>query len=307
MAARLITEIGWFRAVILFLLLLAFLSQLITDNSDLLNWSLAIFGGSILLLLHFSRSDIAFIQSISSAYRFVVALEYGILTLPLIGILLYKGGIIPCLLLLSFSIILPYILQGKFGEKTNWESHRSTPFPVQSYEWIAGFRRNWMVFFLLLGTGILFLWTHYLVGLIIAFGILTLVSAFYTKNEPRRFILLVAEEPLLFLLKKLIWGIGLYTLCTLPLWAGILLIFVDQFNYTILFWFINIVLISSVIVGKYAFYIEQKDMQVPLGTIFGLFCLCVFVPYLQILVPVLWGLLFMKAVRRLKTSVYAYA
>jgi membrane-bound metal-dependent hydrolase YbcI (DUF457 family) len=75
---------------------------------------------------------------------------------------------------------------------------------------------------------------------------------------------------------------------------------------SLLFLLADLLLVITVIAGKYAFYRENTSIEVMNGTIFGIACLCLLVPYLLPVLILLFIWLFWRAGKRLKYEVYAF-
>ena len=304
MAVRLLKKLGWLRTLILLALSTGFIGQLVIVDAT---WSIVVLGCGVIGMVHFRRKDIPFLRSVIHRYQYMLALEYLLIVAPLLLIVLFNKAFAGVFLLLFFASILPFATP----HKSNWEksTHRITHLTllVPSYEWIAGVRKLMILIILLLAVGMAGSYFSYIWVLSAAFGMTAVGASFYSLNEPRRFIRLTADNPSKFLLKKTGLGAGLYAISTLPLWIVTFVFYPDFYLYTALFGLANIILLVSVIIAKYVFYGEQKNMELPLSTIFIVFSLLLLTPYMQLVVPLVMAYLWIRAVRRLNIDIYAYA
>jgi len=308
MAGRLLSRLGVVRCVVLAGLLLIVIVRLAVMETDIAQWMVAGLGCAIVGSLHLRRRDIAFLQSLNSRYQLFLTVEYILISLPLSMLLVLKGAWGMGGLLLVAGGALPFLYQNQLHHITNPKDRR--PFPpvlIQSYEWVAGFRRYGIFLALLWLLTAILLHNHFLVGWAGTFLLTTLIASFYVEVEPAHFVTLIANKPRHFLLQKVASGVGKSLLLMVPLWVGHLLLYPDWFLYTILFGAMNVVLVIAMILVKYTFYERGADLELPISTIFMVFCTCFIVPYLLPMVPlaVIW--LFHRATKRLKNTVYAHA
>ncbi|HLR24390.1 MAG TPA: hypothetical protein VK112_00895 [Fodinibius sp.] len=306
MGIRLIKDLGWPRVLVLLIFFAVMMMNLFTQQGVYAQWSMAFLGCTITGFIHFRRRDIFFLRSVSYDYRFLLAAEYLLVTSPLLLMLLYNGVFVAGILLICFLSILPFFNTAKTNQFRNKEAAKFPALLMQAYEWTAGLRKNGIGIALVIILGFGLVSVHYLVPLASIFGLTAIVASFYSKSEPSRFIQLTADSPSSFLLKKVSRGIGLYVLCTLPLWAATIAVYPAKMWYTALFWLANNLLLVAVITAKYALFEEQRNMEIPLSIIFVIISIFLIIPYLQFAVPLVILYFWMKAICRLRMKVYAY-
>lgn len=307
MAGRIVKELGWLRTLLLVVLCIAFMRQLFVQKGTGLQWSITILGCAVISTIHFRRSDTPLLRSVVVRYEYVLAAEYLLVTSPLLLILMYHKAFAGGMLLVAFAVMISFLYRRKNNRINSREGSGFPDFLILSYEWIAGLRKHkrWIILLLAAGAGASYF--TYIGALVVIFGATAAAALFYSLNEPRRFIVLTSCSPAKFLSSKIGWGTGLYTIGTLPLWIVVLDFYPELYKYTALFWLANLILLTAVIIAKYAFYEEQKNMELPLSTIFAAVGLLLITPYLQIVVPLVMIYLWIRAIRKLKRGVYAYA
>lgn len=304
-AVRIIRDLGWLRAFLLGVFVIVFAGQLAIIPGSRAGWIIGSLGFITVSVIHQQRGDLHFLQAVSLDYKVGIAVEYLAIILPFLIILLYRGLISAALVMVIATGIIPFIPQG--GKQISGDKYyKLSPFcSLQSYEWIAGFRRFKIFFMTLIVLGLVSSVINYIGTFVILYLMTGLISSFYAECEPRRLLLLSAEEPSLVLQKKVGKGVGLYALSTLPVWISLFIIYPNNALYTAFFLLMNMLLLSSIILAKYMLYEGQRNLDFPLITLFLVFSIFSFIPYLQTVLVLILAFLWIKAENHLRKRVYA--
>jgi len=298
---RFLKALGWIRSIVILMMLLTFLTQVLAEEHAAL--FLTAFGLIVILGIHFNRKDQHFVQSLGVGKHHLFIVEYILISFPVIILLAWLGAWLCVFLLICGSAAIA--LLPIFDSANSTEEVRSLPLFLP-FEWISGLRRQkWMpiplvVIALIIAPFYLF------AGWIFLFLLTMTVAQFYTHCESISFILFQQDSPAAFLSHKIRQGVGGYSLLTGLVWIEIMVLYPAEAFGSLLFLLADLLLVITVIAGKYAFYRENTSIEVMNGTIFGIACLCLLVPYLLPVFILLFIWLFWRAGKRLKYEVYAF-
>ena len=301
---RLLWELGWWRLLVLGVMLLAVVSKALATaaGSDYGHYAVPAALLFSTVSAHRQRADLDFLRLSAPAYRGWLAAEYALLALPVAVWLLLLGR--PAAALLT--VLLPPLATWLPAAAPRAVRHRRrSVFRSEAFEWVSGFRAvgGWLVWAGLLG---LAAWQHrhpMLPALALA-GWALCCTSFYGTPEPLPWLLLAARSPGAYLRRRGLLGAGYFLLLALPLAycaaqspAG------GAGAAAVLAWGLLVLTLAGL--AKYAFYPNALLMQLTQGGAV-LLALLLFVNapiYAPVLLAVLWALL-LKSRRRL--AAYRY-
>ena len=256
----------------------------------------AIVWALILCGIHFQRPDKSFLKLVGSNPFQVYLVEYFLLSLPVIGLLVFYGGFLWAASLLPFLVLLS-ALNFTIGKRQvrainmNW-------IPVRGFEWKSGMRKNGLLFilFFLLGIGLAF--TPFMIPISIAgFGIVA--ASFYLEGESVMLLRQFADSPKGLLRKKIADGSLWLSFGVLPL-AVVYVCLHPQFWFIpLVLWIAGSLLISFAILIKYALFEPGQKLEKN-GMILALFGVFLFIPFLLPAALFLWVRQYGKAMQSLK-------
>lgn len=213
--------------------------------------------GIIVPLIHFNRKDLRFIKtSLRKPYLLLLA-EYYIILFPLLLLVAITSDLfitLSCVLYIPivshFSI---YRIRGKQRKKST--GYYSKFFPRYLFEWLAGFRKNPLIFFI------------YIVGLACSFlpyasaicmWIITfIISSFYEENEPLLFVLKNEVNERRFIRQKIYRHFLFYIAFISPIAVASMLFNAEQYILTLYALAASSITLMTVIVTKYATYLPS--------------------------------------------------
>ncbi len=250
----------------------------------------------VCICIQFYRQDKSFIYKHIAIPHFQIFLEYVALTLLFsISSLFTKSWYYyPLLLLLLFCIP---VMKLQFRQKTVLKNLSSLISP-NNFEWISGFRKQYISFICLYGLAIAFCWFK-IIPILLLWFLTILITSFHTECESILILREQAKSPGKFLLHKLkvnsIYILILYT----PLIILNTFFNRDFFLINILFIPMQISLVCFAICLKYCLYRPNKIQtgnNIPLAIV----SLVSILPYLIPIPAILSIIYFYKAGNNLK-------
>jgi hypothetical protein len=252
--SRQLAELGWWRLILLSLLLGLFLARaLAAAAADArLQWGVPVAVASIVASAHRQRSDLVFLQITAPQYRRWVALEYGLVSLSAVLTLLAWGCGGSALLTLLLAAVVAWLPASKARAA---RSRLPSMFRSVAFEWVGGLRSvgHGLLWLVLLAVGV---WGHGgAVGPAVAMvAWLVCVGQIYGIPEPWSMLLpSLVEAPGAWLRQRLVWGLLYFTLTAAPFiwlmgtglagWGG---------AAALLLW--SWVMLVMILLAKYAFY-----------------------------------------------------
>jgi len=210
-------------------------------------------------VIHFNRSDQHFIWLIAIGNKRLYFIEYLLLSLPMLLVLGYLGAWLLMMILITGCAVIPLI---SVQSNSNISSKNAWQLPQYlSYEWASGLRSYKWALGVLLTAGLILTWLNLFIGWIFLFLLTAVAVSFYKYCEPVHFILLQQKSPLVYISKKMIQGGSYYCLLSGLLWIEILILYPGEVMYSLLFFLANLLLLITVIAGKYAFYRENMNIE----------------------------------------------
>ena len=264
---RLLREIGWLRLVLVALLLGLVMLQVLAALRGQLRaaWLAPVLVAWALLGAHRQRADAQFLATTAPGFRPWVAVEYGLLTLPVALGLLAVRAVGPAMLLLALAALVAWAPPARAGSPTRhrWRSL----FRSEAFEWVSGMRatKGLVIWPILVG---LAAWQRASpLAPVVALGAwLLVVLACYGEPEPVAMLALAARTPQQFLRRRLALGLGYAAATAAPFW---LLLGVGPAGggaalAVALFW---LALVALLILTKYAFYPNATHIRTTQGLV----------------------------------------
>lgn len=291
------SELGIFRVIFILALavygMFALLIKLEESSYNELILGAFIF---IILSIHTKRKDKDFLKLFIKTPILIFAIDYFILSIPLLFLFLYFQLWIYSAILLS-SIAIISLINIKINHK-NFNTGLQRLVSNDNFEWKAGFRKNFILLVLVWTLGIA---TSFFIGSVIIamFIIGIMIMSFYERNESLNMLLALELKPKLFLLKKIGSHINSYTVLSLPLILSFLVFHHEYFYIPLIIYFVFAILIAYNILLKYAFYSPYRESN---GTqVFSAIgSISVFLPFMLIVVLVLGTKFYFQAINNLK-------
>lgn len=254
-ALRWIRELGFIRMIILIIFIAAFFKSLLDINNTAFGIAgIILLNASVIYSIHFSRKDDFFLSSLGLNKKLLFVLEYFLYSVPFLILILVSNNFF---LGVYFFILIGASVNIKSGNriKINFFSGKSL-LPVYAFEWISGVRTNVIPIFIIYLLGIIF--SYQLAGGVLAIIILTLIfSSFYIENEHLMFIEAYKLSGKNFLRLKIFQAFKIFLISILPIAILHLFFFYEQWYLITGVILICLVIITSSVLTKYAFYSEE--------------------------------------------------
>lgn len=267
---RLLREIGWLRLALLAPFPALGLLQALAALRGLpwAAWLAPLLVAWSLLGAHRQRADAQFLATTAPGFRPWVAVEYGLLMLPVALGLLAVRAVGPAGLLLGLAPLVAWVPPARADSPTRhrWRSL----FRSEAFEWVSGMRatKGLVIWPVLVG---LAAWQRASplapVAALVAW--LVVVLACYGEPEPVAMLALAARTPEQFLRRRLALGLGYAAATTAPFW---LLLGVGSAGggaalAVALFW---LALVALLILTKYAFYPNATHIRTTQGLVLAI-------------------------------------
>jgi hypothetical protein len=299
---RLLREIGWLRLALIGPMLLLMLLQalVVLSGHPAGRWLVPLLVGATVAAAHRQRADASFLASVAPDCRPWLALEYGLLVLPVVlGLLALRapGSATLTLLLAALAAWLP-AAHGGVATRHRWRS----PFRSEAFEWVGGMRatKGLLLWPVLVGLAV---WQRALPVVPLAALVvwLLVVLACYGEPEPVTMLAVAARTPEQFLRRRLVLGLGYAAATALPFW---LLLGLGRAGWggaiaTAVFW---LLLVSMVIMAKYSFYPNATHLRTTQSLVVGLALLGAMHPAYPPLLLVALGGLRWQSLRRVRAT-----
>ncbi|MDI9309751.1 MAG: hypothetical protein QM535_06015 [Limnohabitans sp.] len=222
-------------------------------------------------------------------YFSIRIVENCFVALPFSIYLIYKGWYLESLapLLLTMAIIL-------FNTNKSSNVVIPTPFSKKPFEFCVGFRRNFIVFPILLLVAFIAIKVNNLnLGIASICGSLLVASNFYLKPESPYFVWIYNLTPNAFLKNKLVEGLKNVILLSLPSLLLICITFYQNLDEISLFYFLGLLFFSVIILMKYAAFPNEIGIPQVIIIVISLYV----PPLLVLLIPYFYR----EAIIKLKT------
>jgi hypothetical protein len=211
-----------------------------------------------------------------------------LLSMPFLFMLIYKNSIPEAGILFLLSIALAV-----FSLHSAVAFTLPTPFSKRPFEFAAGFRKTIFIFppaYLL--TAVALAVDNLNLGIFSMLLLFLTTMSYYSKPEQAYYVWVHAESPGRFLKNKMVIATKNASFLTAPVVGSLLLFYPSEFELILLFFFLGILFLSTVILAKYAAYPEE--MNLPEGI---LIALCLYFPPLLLAVMPFF---YIKSLRKLK-------
>jgi hypothetical protein len=250
----------------------------------------------ICLAIQYSRKDKEFIYKQLDKPHFQILLEYVFLTLPFsITSLITKNWFCFPVLLLAL-VCIPFF-KFQFKHRAAFKN-LSAVIPASNYEWISGFRKQYISFIFLYLVALAFCWVR-IFPLALLWFLTIIISSFHLENEPVHILRAGNKTAGKFLTHKIKINIK-YIVILYSLPVIINAIFVNEFlMITLLFIPAQIALICFAISLKYCTY-KPNTNQLGNNIAFSIIAILSAMPYFLPVILLLAIVYFYKAAKNLK-------
>ncbi|GAA4350196.1 hypothetical protein GCM10023185_07740 [Hymenobacter saemangeumensis] len=266
---RQLREIGWLRLLILGAMLLIVIGNALgrAARHPQGQWAVPVVMGGLMLSAHRQRDALRFLTTTTPGFRPWLAVEYGLLALPVATAMAALGAAAAGLLTV---VVAPWAAWTNPPRERSPSSRRPRSlFRSEAFEWVSGMRasRGVLLWLALLG---LAAWQHQSpLGPVAALVIWMLVFlACYSVAEPLTMLAIAAPSANSFLRRRLLLGLGYGSLTILPfLWimssssAGVGGAFAVGLAW--------LFLAALLILAKYAFYPNQLQFRFTQSLVLG--------------------------------------
>jgi hypothetical protein len=188
--------------------------------------------------------------------QFIKLTESLLITIPFVGFLCFKGAFIH-----AAAVVLLALIFSLFDRKRLNAIIIPTPFGSQPFEFIIGFRKNWLFILLAFGVVIIAIAVgNANLGLVV-FGINFLVPiAFYGIPEEEFYVWNHAKSAVTFLNQKLVVGLQHSLILNGPL-ALLLIVFFHELWWVVLIILaLGMMVLALGILSKYAYYPNMPEL-----------------------------------------------
>lgn len=291
-ASRYINELGFLR--ILFVMALFFFVSwryflLIPDKSFLI-----FLGTFIAFSIQYARNDKSFLVKNGFNFYLIFLIEYVILCLPFIILSFYFSWFTYSFIQLIILALIPLLDKPKtFNELPILFN----PFQTKTFELKIGFRTTWPILILLMVISS-FLSKNIPAYVGISFIMMLLYFSFFIIAEPKEMIQNFSKNSSQFIFKKTLFNLLPLLFIFIPGTICFLIYEPKAITMVALVYLLLIFCSSFVVLLKYAFYEQQKNLEIILFYIIGTM-VAVFIPYLIPLPLLLWLFYFKKAKQNL--------
>ena len=235
-----------------------------------------------------NRSDFLKTCFSKKQYSEIRLLENGIVVLPFVLFLIYKGEYWIGIALLGVALLLAL---ANFMQRSI--SVIPTPFGKQPFEFIVGFRLSFLAIgFAYFLTVISIYVGNFNLGVFALLIVLLVSSSFYGKPEIPYFVWIFSSQPKQFLFQKMKTALWYSTILTIPILIGLGIAFSKYIHFLVIFQVFGYLFLLTILLGKYSVF--PKEMNLPEALIIAM---CTMIPPLLIF-PIMY--FYQKAKSRLQ-------
>ena len=265
------------------------ISEYVFQNTDFAKYLVLLASFSFLFKLsEKNRADFLLTTFGDSKTKRIRVAENLMISLPFITVLIFKNAFLESALLLALAIIL-----ATFSFRTNFNITIPTPFFRYPFEFTVGFRKSFYIFPVAYGLTVIAINVDNLNLGIFAMLLVFLISlSYYTKPENEYYVWVHAETPKNFILNKLKLALRNIFILSFPILLGLLIFYPEEFNVILLFYFLGVVFLWTIILAKYSAYPQEMNLPEGILIALGIF----FPPLLIALIPFFYS----KSVKKLK-------
>ena len=215
-------------------------------------------------------------------------LENSIVCIPFVSVLLFKNLFIEAVILFICSITIAL-----FSFRTSLNFTIPTPFSKNPFEFLTGFRKTFFMFPLAYAlTAIAINVDNFNLGIFSMLLISITTLSYYSKPEGEYYVWVYAETTKSFLKKKIIIATKNYILLTIPILIGLLIFYPIKFGLILLFLFIGILFLWTMLLAKYSVFPDEIHLSIGLIIAFTI----LFPPLILVVIPYLYN----KSINNLK-------
>lgn len=278
---RSLNKVGILRLLVIVVLISFLGAFLYVKSLDItgswIDFAIGLFGVS---LVHFNRTDMRFLKSITQNYRFILFVEYLLIASPVLFFLFIHLQWIPGLILLAFLVTVP---GAELKQRRTLNTKIQRLIPAKCLEWKSGVRKHFLV---LIPVWILGFTTSFFIGSVpIALFVIGFITmSFYESGESYPMLIAFEMAPTRFISLKIKLHLALFSALAFPLIAAFCLFHIDNWYIPVIIYLIFISLSIYWIILKYAFY--EPNSKLPVGQILGAIgILGALIPFI---LPVVW-------------------
>jgi hypothetical protein len=224
------------------------------DNS----WILAALTAVSFLSLQFYRPDKKLISIIAKQPFTIFGGEYLILSLPILGFLIYLKNLPACIGLILALGCIGLINKNLYQSKG--VAYFSKIIPSSAFEWRGGMRKMGLIILFFNIVAVVTSGIRVVPFVSLFFG-LSLISQFFYECEPLSILSLTPDKAAVFLRKKIGQSLLLYSIITLPIVFLASVLVPDLWFLGLAFYVLASVNIANFILMKYAFYHPNSMMN----------------------------------------------
>jgi len=215
-------------------------------------------------------------------------LENLIVCIPFFSTLIYKNLFLEAVILFICSITIAL-----FSFHTILNFTIPTPFSKNPFEFSTGFRNTFFIFPLAYGLTIIAINVdNFNLGIFSMLLISITTLSYYSKPEEEYYVWVHADTIKSFLKKKIIIATKNYTLLTIPILTVLLIIYPTNFDLILLFLFIGILFLWTILLAKYSTFPDEIHLSIGLIITFTI----LFPPLVLVVIPYLYT----KSINNLK-------
>ena len=204
-------------------------------------------------------------------------LENLIICIPFFSTLIHKNLFLEAIILFICSITIAL-----FSFRTSLNFTIPTPFSKNPFEFLTGFRKTFLIFPLAYAlTAIAINVDNLNLGIFSMLLISITTLSYYSKPEEEYYVWVHADTTKSFLKKKIIIATKNYILLTIPILIGLLIFYPIKFDLILLFLFIGILFLWTIVLAKYSAY--PDEIHLTIGFIIAFTIL--FPPLILVVIP----------------------
>lgn len=196
------------------------------------------------------RKDVVFLKKLTTHYRVLLAIDYGLLLLPLLLIGLIRLSfplMVAALLLPLLFSLFPFQLRPLAGKGRNWHV-----LPAHAVEWKAGLRKNGIVLVLLFLAACV-LTGYPIVSLVMLWAIHAVVVSFYQYGEGPDILRAYGGSASAILRSKIATGCGGQLLLFFPVLLAYSILHPDQVLLPFLFLLLSSISLAASVLVKFSY------------------------------------------------------
>lgn len=263
------------------LIAFVFLSAYIFQKTDFAKYLVILISlSSIFKLSENSRADFLLSTFGDKIKMQIRILENSILCLPFVLLLLYKSCFLEASMLFLSSLLLSlFTLQSAFHFTI------PTPFSKNPFEFSTGFRKSFFLFPIAYALTFMAIKVdNFNLGLFSMLLIFLVAMSYYPTPENEFYVWVHTDSPRSFLKKKMTVALSYVMLLASPILISLLIFYPMEFEKTLLFLLIGVLLLPTIILAKYTAYPTEINFPEIIKIALCLF----FPPLFVVMIPYLY-------------------